>query len=231
MNTKLSLAALLVLFMIPFASANTDNSASSIITTPVFAEAVPAPQPTLVSEPVVEDSPTIHKLFQERQISAEDMNAVSDDVRVLPAAIVTETELESAVGKVITVGIQGKTVTVTPNFNTIVIQDGTVIVNTAELHLQNGKMFVGATEVNAAPSQIMEKVQERGQNMTEKRESVGLKLEESNGKAVYAHYAIEQRKLLGVFPMNATITEQYDAETGDFIKEARPWWYDFTLSG
>lgn len=230
MNTKILLAALLVLFVIPFVFAKNEDSASSESggQSAETGSNVESPEPTLYSEPASTTSggQSMAALVRnENSISANDINDVSNDVKVTPAAIVTSTESTSASGKTITVDVDGQTVTVTPSLSTVVIRDGNVIVNTTEVHLQNGKIVVGETEVSAAPSQIMEKVQQHEQNMTEKRESQALKLEESNGKAVYAHYATEQRKLFGVFPMRATITEQYSVETGDFMKEVHPWWY------
>jgi hypothetical protein len=233
MNTKTILAALLILFVLPFAFAAQGTAAGSAGgQSAATGNEVVAPQPTLTSETVTSTASTtsggqsMATLVQsEHSIRAEEVNAISNDVTITPAAIVTATESTSASGKTITVQIDGQTVTVTPSISTVVIRDGNVIVNTTSVHLENGNMIVGSTEVSAAPSRIMENVQEREQDRNQTRESKELKLEESNGKAVYAHYATEQRKLLGVFPMSATITEQYSVETGDFVKEVHPWWY------
>ena len=198
---------------------------------------VASPQPTLVSEnPTAVATSTVSGgqsmatlVHNANAISAEEISAISENVTVTPTEIVSgatkivSASNTSASGKMIQISVNGKEITVTPSISTVVIKDGEVIVNTTEIHLKNGKMFMGNTEVNVTPQQAKDKIETKLQAKIEKFE-----LKNINGKALYAMEIKEQRRLFGLFPLRATITEEVDATTGKLVKDVRPWWYAFS---
>jgi hypothetical protein len=161
---------------------------------------------------------------EQNQLRAQEMNQIAEHVRIRAGVVEFGESSESVSGKTITVSVQGKEIAVEPGVATVVIRDGELVVNTTEIHLRNGRMYFGENEINQTPEQIRERIRERDPDAETHR----FELRESRGKAVYAHETIQQRKLLGLFSMRATLAEEYDAETGELVKEARPWWYAFS---
>lgn len=158
----------------------------------------------------------------QNQIQLQDMEQVASRISIRAGFIESDGESEAAAGKQVQAQVSGRDITIEPTQERVQLREGSVVVNTTGVQFREGSMYFGDNEVRYTPEQIREKLQYKN--------TTSFELKENNGKAVYAHQATEQRKLFGFISMRATMTEVFDATTGELTKEARPWWYAFSAN-
>ncbi len=86
--------------------------------------------------------------------------------------------------------------------------------NGLSVELKNGS----AKQIKVLPLQASERARE-----VLKANFDDVVLKETNGKVIYQMKAHQRMKFLGLFPMNASLSAEVDADSGDVLKVKKPW--------
>ena len=94
--------------------------------------------------------------------------------------------------------------------------DSGVSVKAGEVSVTDGKVKVGGSEVDVAPSTVM--------NTHQVMNAYNFELKEENAKAVYKIDSTEDKLLLGFIPIQMERKVTVDASNNNLIADEKPWY-------
>ncbi len=158
----------------------------------------------------------IEKLIESREeIQTEEVRGLVSEIRFKAGEIrADEVEIRTTEKRILT-KLNERQISIEPKEADVVITDESVEVKADEVSLEGGVLRVGSSEVKISPTEVVNKLQ-----ISPKK----VELKEENSKAVYKVQGNEQRKLLGVIPVDVEKEVTVDANDNNIVSEQSSWY-------
>ncbi len=154
------------------------------------------------------------------QIRSEEIEPLVDKIEIKPNRIVAGSVSVETKNKTIVAKIGKRNLEIKPEESEVIIRDGEIQTKTKGVTIRNNTLIVDGVEVKINPADAVKKL---GVEPEE------VELEKEGDKLVYKVKKTEERRFLGLIPVNVVRETVVDATTSDIISENLPWWAFLTF--